>query len=314
MPSWISTGLLILMIIVVSCATVRSDVTLPLLDPLEVKGNLRVAGSATVVPLIRRMYKRFILEGYRGVMNIRGVGTGRGFKLFCQEGQLDIVLASRPVKGKEVSACAERGLAPVEFVIGVDMLTIVANIENDFFRGANLVDLKTIFTANRWSEVNEEWPDDPIERYVPEPGHGSFDFFIDAIFRGDADALLIAANTVKERDPESIAQSVGSGLNRIGVVGYAFYKKYRENLTTVAIDLVKPSSLAAERGDYPLTRQLFVYSDSTLIREKEQVRAFLSFLLNYVSEEIEKVGYFRASQAIINNSKLVFLDAMGIEP
>lgn len=176
------------MMILLSCETVRSEVTLPLADPLEVKGNLRVAGSATVVPLIRRMYKRFILEGYRGVMNIRGVGTGRGFKLFCQEGQLDIVLASRPIKGREMLACANRGLTPVELVIGVDMLTIVANIENDFFNGVNLVDLKTIFTANRWSEVNEEWPDDPIERYVPEPGHGSFDFFVNTIFDGHADA------------------------------------------------------------------------------------------------------------------------------
>lgn len=311
MKPWISTGLLILMTILGGCEPARSDVTLPLTDPLEIKGNLRVAGSATVVPLIRRMYKRFILEGYRGVMNIRGVGTGRGFKLFCQDGQLDIVLASRPIKGHEMLACEDRGRTPVEFVIGVDMLTIVANIENDFFRGVNLADLKTVFTANRWSEVNEEWPDDPIERYVPEPGHGSFDFFVNAIFDGDADELLIAANTVKERDPESIAQSVGSGLNRIGVVGYAFYKKYEENLTTIAVDLVKPSRLAAERGDYPLTRALFVYSDSARIRDKEQVRAFLSFLLNYVSEEIEKVGYFKASQDILDNSKLVFFRCNG---
>ena len=152
-----------------------------------------------------------------------------------------------------------------------------------------------------------------LSRYVPEPGHGSFDFFVDAIFEGDADALLIAANTIKERDPDNIAQSVGSGLNRIGLVGYAFFQKYEESLSAVAIDEMTPSRMAAESGEYPLTRALFLYSDSSRIRENEQVRAFLSFLLNYVGEEIEKVGYFRPSREILDNSKLIFLDALGVE-
>lgn len=314
MKPWMRASLLILITILVDRQVAWPDVTLPLSDPLEIKGNLHVAGSAVVAPLMRRMYKRFILEGYRGVMHIRGVGTQRGFKIFCQEGQVDIVMASRAMKGDERSACAARGLTPVELVIGTDMLAVVVNIENDFLHGVNLADLKTIFTANQWAEVNGAWPDDPIERYIPAPGMGTLDFFVDTIFEGDADALLIAANTEKELDPDSIAQSVGSGFNRIGLVSYAFYKKYETSLATVAIDRIKPSRLAMEKGDYPLTRELFVYSDTARIRDREQVRAFLSFLLNEVSEEIENVGYFKPGKQVLDSSKRIFLDALGIEP
>lgn len=314
MKRWRGTGLIILLTILVSRDLTWSDVTLPLSDPLEVTGNLRVAGSATAAPLIRRLYKRFILEGYRGVMNIRGVGTGRGFQLFCQDGAVDIVLASRAIKGHETLACAAQGLTPVELVIGMDMLTIITNIENDFLEGVTRDQLKAIFTANRWVEVNKAWPDDPIERFIPGPETGSsFDFFVDTIFDGEADALLAAANTAKERDPGTIAQSVGSGRNRIGIVGYAFFQKYEKSLATVPIDGIKPSRTTAENGEYPLTRALFVYSDISRIRDSEQVRAFLSFLLNYVGEEIEKVGFFRPTKEVLDNSKRIFLDALGIE-
>jgi len=313
MKRWMGTGLIILLTTLVSRELAWSEVTLPLSDPLEITGNLRVAGSATVAPLIRRMYKRFILEGYRGVMNIRGVGTGRGFQLFCQDDALDIVLASRAIKGHETLACAARGLTPVELVIGMDMLTIITNIENDFLDGVTRDKLKAIFTANRWVDVNKAWPDDPIERYIPEPDMGSFDFFVDTIFGGEADALLVAANTAKERDPDTIAQSVGSGRNRLGIVGYAFFKKYEKSLATVAIDGINPSRTTAESGEYPLTRELFVYSDISRIRDSEPVRAFLSFLLNYVGEEIEKTGYFRPTKEVLDNSKRTFLDALGIE-
>ncbi|PON09690.1 hypothetical protein C2W62_54150, partial [Candidatus Entotheonella serta] len=42
-------------------------------DPLDVKGNLEIVGSATVTPVIQQLYKRFILEVYRGLIKLRSV-------------------------------------------------------------------------------------------------------------------------------------------------------------------------------------------------------------------------------------------------
>ncbi len=314
MTRWIWVGVMILVVAVANRGWGDSEVHLPEKDPLEVKGDLEFAGSSTVTPLIRRLYKRFILEGYRSEMKIHSIGTSRGFTLFCQEGKADIVMASRPIKAHETLACAAQGRTPVEFHIGTDMLTLVTSSEKAFFSGASMNDLQLLFTANQWGEVNPEWPNEPIRRFIPGPGSGTFDFFVDTIFDGDADAILAAANTEQNGDPNTIAQSVGNEINSLGIVGYAFYKKYQKTLRTVAIDLVKPSPTSAARGDYVLARNLFVYSDVALIRDKPQVRGFLTFLLNHVSQEIEKVGYFALPAEYLDESKRAFLEAMGIEP
>lgn len=313
MTRWIGVGLFVFVAVVLHGGPGVSEVRLPEEDPLEVKGNLEVAGSTTVSPLIRRLYKRFILEGYRGLMKIRSVGTGRGFNLFCQEGLADIVMASRPIKAHETLACATQGRTPVEFIIGTDMLTIVVNKGNAFVRSAFVTDLREIFTANRWNEVKPEWPGEPIARFIPSPGSGTLDFFIETIFDGKTNALLTAANTLQEREPDAIAQSVGRDINHIGILGYAFYKKYANSLKTVAIDKVRPSPRTAARGDYILTRNLYVYSDVALIRDKLQVKAFLTFLLNHVSEEIGEVGYIALPAEFLDDSKHALLEAMGVE-
>ncbi len=286
---------------------------LPEEDPLEIKGNLEVAGSTTVSPLMRKMYRRFVLEGYGGLMKIRSVGTSRGFKLFCQEGMTDIVMASRPIKAHETLACATQGRSPVELTIGTDMLAVVIHAENSFLSGATAQDIRTIFTAGQWHDVNPEWPNEPIKRFIPAMGSGTLDFFVDSIFDGRAGGLLTIANTIQEREPDAIAQLIGKDIHHIGILGYAFYKKYAKTLKTVAIDLVRPSPHSAARGDYPLTRNLFVYSDVALIRDKSQVRAFLTFLLNYVSEEIDKVGYIALPAEFLDDSKRDLLGAMGID-
>ena len=305
---------IVLLMLSMSRASRAADVSLPIEDPLEVKGNLEVVGSSTITPIIRRLYKRFILEGYRGVMKLRGVGTGRGFKLFCQEGSADIVMASRPIKAYETLACATKGLTPVALTIGHDALTVVANLENNFIDDVTEKQLQTIFTVNQWSEVNDAWPQDAIQRFIPSPGSGTLNYFVDTIFNGEEDELLVAAQTAKERDPETIAQAVGNAVNGIGIIGYAFYKKSQHTLKPVSIKQVKPARETVENGDYLLTRDLLVYSDTALIRDKPQVRAFLTFLLNHVGQEIEQVGYFPLSIETLDNSKLELLGAMGIEP
>jgi phosphate transport system substrate-binding protein len=291
-----------------------STIALPMVEPLEVTGHIKIVGSASISPLIRQFYRRFILEGYRGVMNILSVGTERGFQLFCQELQADIVLANRAIKAHESLACAAKGRSLVELTIGTDMLTVVVNRENDLVQNASLSDLQKMFTVNNWSQVNTAWPAVPIVRFIPARTTGTFDFFVDKVFDGDAEALIVAANTEWERDPESIAQSVGNEIHGIGIVAYPFYKKYAPLLNKIAIDGVEPSPALANRQHYLLTRSLRIYSDTSLIRDKPQVRAFVSFLLNHVSEEIEQAGYFPLSAEELADSKLTLLEALGIEP
>ena len=74
---------------------------------------------------------------------------------------------------------------------------------------------------------------------------------------------------------------------------------------------VVPNEESAEAGTYPLARPLFIYSDATILAEKPQVAAFISYFLTNVNDNILDVGYFPASVEALNTAKQAWLDAVG---
>ncbi len=79
---------------------------LPMVDPLEVTGDIVTAGSSTVFPLSEAMAERFIDEGYSGQITVDSIGSGAGFQRFCESGETDVSNASRAIKDSEVEQCA----------------------------------------------------------------------------------------------------------------------------------------------------------------------------------------------------------------
>jgi ABC-type phosphate transport system substrate-binding protein len=66
---------------------------------------------------------------------------------------------------------------------------------------------------------------------------------------------------------------------------------------------VEPTAESAESGEYPISRPLFLYSSSEILREKPQVASFIRFFLNNVNNEILDVGYFPVSDARLQEAK-----------
>ena len=84
---------------------------LPEVNPLEVKGDIIMAGSSTVFPLAEAMAERFKDEGYAGNITIDSIGSGAGFERFCKAGETDIANASRAIKDSEIESRARRSAA-----------------------------------------------------------------------------------------------------------------------------------------------------------------------------------------------------------
>ncbi|PON16742.1 hypothetical protein C2W62_16900 [Candidatus Entotheonella serta] len=76
----------------------QSDEILPEVDPLEVEGDIVVAGSETLLPLTERLYDRFIEAGYGGIVRFMRIGTNAGFLVFCEKGTVDVVIATRRLR------------------------------------------------------------------------------------------------------------------------------------------------------------------------------------------------------------------------
>lgn len=284
---------------------------LPEVNPLEVEGDIVTAGSSTVFPLAEAMAERFQDEGYPDNITISSIGSGAGFERFCVEGETDISNASRPIKDSEVEACQQIGREPIEFRVGTDALAVVVSQENDFIESATFEELIQIFgEAERWSDVNPDWPDEEILRYIPGTDSGTFDYFVEEVFDENEGPILNASNTQLSEDDNVLVQGVLGSPYAIGFFGYAYYAENEDVLQILSIEGVEPTAETVDRGDYPLARPLFMYSTADIMQQKPQVAAFLNFLLSHVNEEIRDVGYFPASDDALNSAKQKWLDAM----
>ena len=304
-----------------AAAPAAEEGMLPMVNPLEVTGDIITAGSSTVFPLAERMAERFTDEGYAGNITIDSIGSGAGYERFCVAGETDIANASRAIKDSEIESCAAINRTPIEFRVGTDAIAVVVNPANDFLTDVTAEQLAQIFSnkVTKWNEVDPSWPDAEIKRFTPGTDSGTFDYFIEAImtpaFEADGEdaghtAFLDAANLQLSEDDNVLVQGVEGDTNGIGFFGFAYYQEQKDRMKIVSINGIEPTAETAESGEYPLARPLFIYSDAGIMKEKPQVASFINFFLSYVNEEIVSVGYFPASDEAINAAKQAWLDAM----
>ncbi len=289
-----------------------SDLGLPAVDPLSVSGDIVTAGSSTVFPLSERMAERFQDEGYSGNITIDSIGSGAGFERFCVAGETDISNASRAIKDSEVESCQAIGREPIEFRVGTDALAVVVSAENDFISEATMDQLAQIFsTAETWADVDPNWPDEPILRYIPGTDSGTFDYFVEVVFDEDEAPILGASNLELSEDDNVLVQGVLGSPYAVGFFGYAYYAENEGVLNILAIDGVEASADNVDNNSYPLARPLFIYSTAGIMQEKPQVADFINFYLTYVNDEVIDVGYFPASDAALQQSTASWLEANG---
>ncbi len=186
-----------------------SEEGLPLIDPLEVTGDIVTAGSSTVFPLTEAVAAQFEDDGYGGQITIDSVGTGAGFERFCEAGETDISNASRPIDEEEIALCEAIGRTPIEFRVGTDALAIVVSPKNYFVEDLTLEQLALAFsTAATWADVDPAFPAHPIARFSPGTDSGTFDYFVEAVFDEDPEPLLAASNLQLSEDDNVLVQGV----------------------------------------------------------------------------------------------------------
>ena len=268
--------------------------------PDAVSGDIVIAGSSTVFPLAERMIERFTEEGFDGNATYDSIGSGAGLERFCVAGESDIAGASRAIKDSEVESCKAIGRTPVEFRVGTDALSVVVSKDNTFVTDVTTEELALIFgTAANWSDVRPEWPNEPIQRFIPGTDSGTFDYFVEHVFDKDSSIILAASNTQLSEDDNVLVQGVEGSPYSVGFFGYAYYEENSDKLNVLSVDGVAPSQATVDDNSYPLSRPLFLYSDATILKDKPQAAAFIYFFLTEVNSEIGDVGYFPANDTVL---------------
>jgi phosphate transport system substrate-binding protein len=301
---------------------VPEGIVLPEVDPSILSGDIYTAGSSTVGPLTEAVIEKFVNEGFTGQIKNDIIGSGAGFERFCKTGETDISNASRAIKGSEIEACAALSPArtPVEFRVGTDAIAVVVSKDNTFATDITMDELAMLFTtAEKWSDVRTDWPNEPILRFTPGTDSGTFDFFTEVVVQKpqgiekleDAKALVLnATNLQTSEDDNVLVKGVEGSPYAIGYFGFAYYQEQADELTSLSINGIAPSFETAESGEYVLSRPLYIYSDAGIMKEKPQVAAFINYYLTYVNDLIADVGYFPASAEAMDQAKQAWLDAM----
>lgn len=282
-----------------------------------VSGEITINGSSTVEPVVQQVATEFQEKMPKTHANIAGAGTGTGFEIFCgqQAGSegIDLVGASRPINAGESSACAKNKIRHERFLLGYDGMSVVTSTQNDFLNSLNYDQLRAIFgrpNLQSWRQVNPAFPDRPMATCTPDAASGTFDFFVDHVLAGNANAFRDdGARNVRSQDDNNLAQCVQSNPYAIGFFGYAYYRENSSRLKLVAIaekpdsqpELPTEESVLADL--YPLKRPLFVYVRLDSIIAKPQVREFLKFLILRAERAVRLVGYVPAYSQVYESQR-----------
>jgi phosphate transport system substrate-binding protein len=267
------------------------------IDYGSLSGNIDIDGSSTVYPI-----SIIAAEDFNSASNANVAvalsGTGGGFEKFCR-GETQISDASRPIKDDEIAACAANGLEEIiEFQVAIDALTIVTNPDNDFATCLTTEQVVDIFRdggASNWSDIDPSFPDEPIVKYYPGADSGTFDYFVE-VMEGVDESYVHTADGTSSEDDNVLVIGVEGDQYAIGYFGLAYYVEAGQNLNAVEVDggegCVAPSAEAAQSGEYfPYSRPLFIYTDASILEEREEVVGFINFYFENLDPIVEETGY-----------------------
>ncbi len=265
----------------------------------KLSGTIEIAGSSTVYPVTSAIAEEFSKLHPDVTIPVRSTGSGGGFKNFFIPGKTDINNSSRKIKDGEVSAVQEKGDDVLEFRVATDAISIVVNPDNPV-SDVTVEQLKKIWQpenpAQKWSDVDPQWPDAKLELYGPTAASGTFDYFTKKIVGKEKSSR---SDYQKTEQDNTIVNAIQNSKHAMGYFGMAYYLENEDKLKALKVNGVGPSMATALDGSYkPLSRPLFIYVKKSALK-KPTVREYVRFYIKQTgSDLIKDVGYVPVTKEI----------------
>lgn len=291
------TIIIAMTLLIMSCGDKKDRAEGNSKEGTTLSGTIKVDGSSTVFPVTEAVAEEFRTVQPKVKVTIGVSGTGGGFKKFSR-GETNISNASRPIKDKEKAACAENNINYLELEVAYDGLAVLVNPKNDWVDSFTVEELKKIWEPAaqgkimKWNQIRPEWPNEEIHLFGPGVASGTYDYFTEAIVgksgssRGDFTA---------SEDDHVLVQGIAGDKYSLGFFGLAYYTENKDKLTLIGVHngekVVKPTLETVSNGTYsPLSRPLFIYVNSTSIKQPEVIE-FVNFYIENAGELSKDVGY-----------------------
>lgn len=231
-------------------------------------------------------------EAYQNVapevtVAVTGGGSGTGIAALIN-GTVDIANASRAMKDSEIEEAQANGFEPVEHVVAIDALAVIVHPDNpvDELTIAQLADMYTGRVTN-WQEVGGL--DQPIILLSRETNSGTHVYFLEEVVRrGDSENTdIFAPQTLLMPSSVGITSELRRNSNAIGYDGLGYVDPEHEKIIAVARTagdpFVLPTVATASSGEYPLSRNLFMY---TAGEPQGAIADYLAWIMSDTGQEI----------------------------
>ncbi len=249
--------------------------------------TITVKGSDTLLALSQAWADAY-KEKHPGVaFEVTGGGAPAAFVALAGK-KLDIALASRSIRYKEVEACtAAFGQRPAEFKMAVSGLAVYVNKANP----VKVLTYDELFAIYRgqyknWKEVGGV--DSPILAYAQDTNSVHGELFSEEVLNGKgtaADVHVLAGPEILKviaNDPKAIGFGALAPVESIRPLSI----KRAFSSTPVA-----PSEDAIANRIYPISR--FVYSYVNPTAQKDQTKAYLDWVRGDAGQGVAKeAGYY----------------------
>lgn len=322
------------MLIAAACGDDGANGTAAAADGEELSGEINISGSSTVEPISVAVAEKFSATAPGVGISVSGPGTSDGFEQFCA-GETDISDASRAISEEEVAACGDAGIDFIELKVAIDGLSVITSTENDFATCLNFADIWSLLGPEsegfeNWSDANglaeqyggaaAPYPDEPLVVTAPGEESGTYGSFIELtleLFVEEAGIEEFADDVAPRPDYQAsandnvIIEGIQGTPSSLGWVGYAFYVNNQETVKALEIDggggCVGPTPETIASFEYPISRPLFIYVNTSKLEENPAVEAYVDY---YLSDEGivsgEEVGYVPLAPDELENTRSVW--------
>lgn len=303
--------LMIALMLTVALPLTAQDATLPPVFPGAVSGDIITGGSAEGSNLVDFFVTNFRLNGYAGNISSERLGTAPAIERFCNS-ELDIASTSRLITAAEEQSCADRGRPATGFPVASGALLIIVSGQNDFLSDVTTVEIQQLFTnARNWSDVRPNFPDQPVNRYVPPQGSDALIAFANALFNGNATPILTSLGT-RSLSADAIVQAVVNDPLAIGVVPLVAVGP-GAGVEIATINGIRPDASTVSGGQYPLSFPVLLYANAQQMREQDQIAQFINFAIQNATVESVNAGLYPPTEAELQAAQNAWFDVMGTD-
>ena len=297
------------------------------------EGEIVAIGSSTVEPIVSIALEDFAAANEGVTFEVDGPGTGDGFALFCEDGS-DIATASRAIDDDEAATCSDAGIEYVELKIGIDGLSVITSPENTTVTCLSSGDLYSLFGPEsvgfeNWSDANDlaaevggdfgelhtPYEDASLDIHAPGEESGTYTSFIDLALGDVADAR-VAAGAITEDDAATlrpdytssaddnvIIENIGGSGSSLGFVGFAFADQNADSVKTLEVDggdgCIAPDPDTIASGEYPLSRDLYIYVNTAHADDNPTVSEFVDWFLSDGVGAVTEADYIALDDATL---------------